>query len=82
MPLVSKSLQAHLSYGRLLHRLGHNSEAKVEFRTAERIAPDSTTKSEIHKERIRLGLIVTESVTIINNGKVTSYIKELSDKGK
>ena len=57
-----------------------NKEAKVEFRTAEAMAPDDPTKLSIHTERVRLGLIKTVSVSVIAKGKLTNYVKELPDK--
>jgi tetratricopeptide (TPR) repeat protein len=80
MPLMHGSYSAHLDYGRLLRRLGHLPEAKKEYRTAERMAPDLERTKAIHKERLQYGLIQTQGVLIIKDGKASTYIKELPDR--
>jgi tetratricopeptide (TPR) repeat protein len=91
MPLMDGSWEAHLGYGRLLHRLTYNTpakdrlkrinEAKKEFHTAERLAPDGESAKAIHKERMRLWPIPTVVRTVITNGKAVTTIEKLSDNG-
>jgi len=81
MPILSRSEAAHLEYGRLLRRMDREAESKKEYVTAERLAPDTKTKRDVHNERLRLGLIRTESISVIDNGKLKNIIREIPDKG-